>query len=96
MARAEEEGPTRSDVEEHAELEALAYERFKEQILAFASINEEENEIDPFLFKQNNLRPQRFGGVNTLKTFKTYRPIIINSVITRNFNVIPFGYNGPL
>jgi hypothetical protein len=77
------------------ELQARAYNNFKEMILAFGNINNEQD-FDPLLFTYNNLRPQRFGGVHTVQNFKRYRPIIINSVITNNYNVIPFGYMGPI
>jgi hypothetical protein len=67
-------------------------------VLAFGSTaavkkGEEEEKIDPILFKYNRLRPQRLGGINTIETFKTYKPIIFNAVITSDYNVYPFGLN---
>jgi hypothetical protein len=96
---------TRDDLEEDQdqprpelpdeELQARAYNNFKEMILAFGNITNDQD-FDPLLFNYNNLRPQRFGGVHTVQNFKRYRPIIINSIITNNYNIIPFGYMGPI
>jgi hypothetical protein len=88
--------------EEDQEYCKKSYENFKNIVLQHAMlINNNDNNKDDdenmlgnrvkFAYKQ--LRPQRFGGIHTIHTSKNYRPIIINAVITNNFNVVPFGYN---
>jgi hypothetical protein len=77
--------------EEEEGVEGRAYEKFKEMILAFADETQENR--DPMLLDYTAIRPQRLGGVHTIKTFKHYKPIIQNSRISTNFNIFPFGFN---
>jgi hypothetical protein len=79
----------------HAEedIEAMAYKTFKNTVAAFG--DENMDNLDPILFNYNSLRPQRLGGVQTVQTFKNYRPIILNARIGFNYNVFPFGYTTP-
>jgi hypothetical protein len=73
------------------EIEARAFHTFKNSVIAFG--NENADDLDPILFSYNSLRPQRLGGVHTVKTFKNYRPIILNARIGQNYNIYPFGYS---
>jgi hypothetical protein len=79
------------DPEAEEGVEGRAYEKFKEMVLAFADETQENK--DPMLLDYTAIRPQRLGGVHTIKTFKHYKPIILNSRISTNFNIYPFGYN---
>jgi hypothetical protein len=89
-------GDVENEVKGNADerIEAKAYEVFKSMVLAYGNTSDKNlEEKDPILLKYNRLRPQHLGGINTIETFKTYKPIILNSVITSHYNVVPFGFN---
>ena len=74
----------------------MAYEAFKARVLHFGKIGDENVEpchLDgPVVVPFNQLRGHRYGGILTISTHKTYRPIITNAQIIGNYRLMPFGY----
>ena len=75
-------------------LKRNAYEAFKAMVLEFGSFESvSENGIDgPILVSGTQLRGDRFGGIKSKFFYKKYEPVLLNAVITDNFDVIPYGY----
>ena len=78
------------------QLQCRAYEAFKARVLHFGKIGDENEEpchLDgPVVVPFNQLRGHRYGGIRTIATHKTYRPIITNAQIIGNYRLMPFGY----
>lgn len=99
MAKGSDDPFAEEDDDEHDErdqwLEAAAYENFKKQVLAFADVTDQTEPVDPFLMKYRQIRAQKFDGVHSIDSFKTYKPVLMNNVISSNFEILPFGYCPP-
>ena len=89
------------------QLRQNSYEAIKGRILDWAnfgitenwsqmSIDEEMRLEGPLRIGFRQIRCDKMGTVRTISTSKKYEPIITNAVVTKEFNVIPFGYNGSL
>lgn len=77
------------------EIPCKAYEAFKARILHFGKIEDFQppSALDgPIVVPYSQLRAHRYGGIRTIPTHKSYRPIIINAQIVGNYRVMPFGY----
>ena len=87
--------------QEDVELQSKAYEHLKAMVTAYGRQNvveedDEDEEVGKSVtFQYNSIRAQRLGGVHSFTTSKTYNPVILNAVVHKDYNVIPYGYNGP-
>ena len=75
-------------------LKRNSYESIKERILNWARFDTTKEE-NPLIINSRQIRTDKHGEVRTIDTSKRYHPVITNAVVTQNYNVIPFGYNGP-
>ena len=85
--------------QEDVELQSKAYEHLKTMVMAYGRQHGAEEDVEEVgksvTFQYNSIRAQRLGGVHSFTTSKTYNPVILNAVVHKDYNVFPYGYNGP-
>jgi hypothetical protein len=75
-----------------AVLQQNAYNGFKNMVLEFATTGEDEAQRTPINIPVRQIRPQKYGGVLSIDSFKKYEPVCGKGVLINDYELVPFGY----